>query len=142
MIKMAMETHPGVYKILVLRQTINDMKIHWESTEGYQPLTLDELKEQRPARPLPFRVKIQRDSYYNDQFADSEVYQSVIMIYPGKDDFRLWGYIRRDNNELQDLLRRLEFESPSMVLNIKYPAVSQSDDQVEVVSIASESWFD
>ena len=141
-IKLAFETHPGDYKIVALRQTADDIKVHWEASVGYQEMSLAEFKEQRPTVPVAFRVKVQADGYYNHEFADSERYQCIIMIHPGDPDFRLYGYIARDNPLLQPLLTALVSESPSVVLSARFPPTSRADNQVEVVSLLEESWFD
>lgn len=130
------------FNIFALRQTPTDIKIDWESSVGYQEMTLNEFKKTRPQNSVAFRVKVQGDSYYNHHFSDKEKFLSVLLVYPGDPDFLLYGYLDREDPSLQPLIETLSHSSPSAIVGLRYPPIVEEDNQVEVAEVISMTWFE
>jgi hypothetical protein len=141
-IKIAIEPEPAVYKIFALRQTLDDIKIDWESSEGYQELTLAEFQATKPTEPVQFRAFIIRSTYYNYDFEDSSVYQCYELTYPGDDSFRIFAYAKRSDEALEPLLSRGKTQAFSGILKLRFLPGSVVSNQVEITEVVATSWWE
>lgn len=139
-IKIAIETHPGDYKIFALRQTVDDIKIHWESSVGYQQMTLEEFKKSPPGEAVPFRVLLKPDAYYAFEYSDSSKYRCFRMTYPGDIHFNLYGYIDRSDEHL--LAGLMNQSALSAIVSLKTNPESIRHEQVQIVDLIQGSWFE
>jgi len=130
-------------RVFILEQTEKDIKLDWETAVGHREMSLEEFKNKQPTTPTEFRVKIKPDDFYSNQFIDKEKYASVSLSYPGDAEFKLTGYIDRNQKWAGRILGHFESRiSPSMIVNLRYPDGEIKDaSQVEIVSIVSESWL-
>ena len=106
----------GVH-IYAVEQTSGGMKLDWETAIGYQPMPLEEFKKKQPKEGVAFRVKVKPSDYYNHAFGDENKYRAVELSYPGRSEFKLWGYIDRSARWAETLLANLEAGSaPSLIV--------------------------
>lgn len=129
--------------IFALEQTQDAIRLDWETSVGYQPMPLGEFKTKQPREPVEFRVKVKPTDYYNNQFSDEKKYQAVELSYPGKPEFKLYGYIDRGEEWAEPLLEQLDGGlGPSLIVKLKYPDGEIKDaKQVQMDSIVADSWW-
>ncbi|MGI9242069.1 MAG: hypothetical protein ACR2RV_14795, partial [Verrucomicrobiales bacterium] len=130
-------------RIYAVEETDGGMKLDWETAVGYQQMPLEKFKEERPTTALPFRVKVKPGDYYNYGFRDEAKFRCVELSYPGRPEFRLFGYIDRSRESAQELIGQLDMGlAPSLIVNLKYPGGEIRDDkQVVLDSIVAETWW-
>ena len=130
-------------RFFAVEQTEDSLRLDWETAVGYQQMPLAEFKQKRPTAPVEFRAKLKPSSYYNFEFRDPDLYYAVEMTYPGRPDFKLFGYIDRTRDWAPALIERLEKnEAPSAIVAVQYPTGQlQRELQVEIISLISETWW-
>ncbi len=138
-IKIAFETLPGLYKIFALRQTPDDIKLHWESSVGYQRMPLKEFLQNPPPGPVPFRALLKPAGYFAFDYSDSSKYRCFQITYPGDIDFNLYGYIERGDDQLNQTLNNALM---SYVVSLQATPDEGSRKQVRIVDVLEESWFE
>jgi len=129
------------YRLFALEQLDDTIRMDWEVSSGYQTVPIREFIENRISEPTAFRAKVALSDYYSGHFEDRERYQSVALTYPGREEFKLAGFIDRRNLWADALLARLEFEAPSMIVTLRFPPNSASGFEVEVTGVVLDSWF-
>ena len=130
-------------RIFVVEQTVDDLKLDWETAVGYQPQTLADFKAERPTSAVEFRVKLKPSDYYNNQFGDRDRFQAIDLSYPGDEEFKLTGYVDRKHDWAAALISDLEKgEAPSMIVKLRFPEGEIVDDTlVEITEIVAETWW-
>ncbi len=129
------------HRFLAFEKTEDGILLDWEVSFRHRQMPLEEFQTSKPTRPVPFRVKIEPANIYDPPFDDQERYLAVALTYPGDRKFRLLGYIDRQTVWGAGLIATLEFESPSMILNLRFPENAVSDMHVEVTGVEHDSWY-
>ena len=114
--------------------------VDWETSVGYQPMELSEFRAKQPRDPVIFRVLVKPESYYNYGFEDKEKWVSYRLVYPGENDFEIYGYIPL-GSELAAQMEKQLFTEASLVLELKYPETAVSRDQVLITRIVHPAWY-
>ncbi|MEM9480850.1 MAG: hypothetical protein AAGA58_14435 [Verrucomicrobiota bacterium] len=139
-IVLALETDDGGHHFVAGEAFDETVLLDWEFCVRYQPMSLEQFKRDKPQHPVPFRVKLKEGDYYNYEFSDNLVYQSVRLTYPGT-DFLLHGFIDRTAPFANDLITEVLFDQPSFIVNLRYPKNAKSDNCVEITGVEHRSWF-
>lgn len=79
--------------ILVQAET-GKLLVDWESFVCYNPMTVEEFMEKRPAEAVSFRVYAGVDNFYAYEFSEEEEYLCFRLNFRGSEE-HLFGYIRR-----------------------------------------------
>ena len=144
-IRLAIDFAGAGTKIFIIEQTKQSFALDWETATGYQPMPIADFRSTRPTTPTEFRVKLKPSDYYNYQFSDKKTYRAVELSYPGQPDFKLIGYFRLDQAWAPALEELLDAgQAPSLIVSLKYPdKIEKGDDldQVEIISVVSETWW-
>ncbi len=129
------------HRFLSFERTKDAILLDWEVSTGYQKVPLETFKKKKPNNPTPFRVKVAQTDEYGAPFEDEKKYQSVLLTYPGNPRFRLVGFIDKNQIWGAKFAARVEFSSPSVILDLRYPENPVRDDYVEVTRVVHDSWY-
>jgi hypothetical protein len=118
-----------------------DYLVDWETSSGYQPMSWEQFRTERPQQPVAFRVHMTLGGdYYNHEFTDEEKWQYARLAIPHPLEgmvFLFHGYIETKSQAWRDL----QSCDGSLILRLRYPANSLSADQVIVDGLEHNSWF-
>ena len=114
--------------------------VDWETSERYQPVELYDYRAKQPPDPVIFRVLVKPDAYYNYAFEDREKWLCYRLVYPGDEDFEIFGYVPRGSDLAADL-EKLLFLEANLMLEVQYPQPAISRDQVIIQKIVHPSWY-
>lgn len=117
------------------------MYLDWETSSLFQEAHLERLRENRPRNPVRICVTVSLDSYYNFDFGDEQRWKCFKIGYPGT-LIDLYGYLPAGSAgaiALETLLKA-SVRAP-VVLEVRYPENSTTDNQVEITAVVSESWL-
>lgn len=115
--------------------------VDWESWVGYSEMTVAELKKNRPVTPVMIRAVVTRDSYFNYEFEDDEVWDSYKLVFRyGAESFP--GYAKKDTKTGKSLFASVRSgENVPLILKVAYPADARSDKSVEIVEVVTQGWL-
>ncbi len=128
------------FVMMVERMPDGEYKVEWETSSGYQPLTLEELKAQKPTTPVEFRLTLEASDFYNFDFQNDQYFafrgtfvmrEEPLFLYGDKDN----EAIRAIHNTLQLLPKK------GYILKVSYPQNPRTDDQLYIDEVVSNSWF-
>jgi hypothetical protein len=108
---------------------------------GWSAVSWKTLKETRPTRSVRVRALVRPVDYYNFRFSSETEWESVALVSP-LDSSTLYGYARRNSETFLRLPFREDSKERSMVLDIRYPKNSPTDNQVLIEAVAAEGWLD
>ncbi len=116
-------------------------KVDWDSWVGWSEMPWDDFKEDKPTEPKLFRVVLSQVDYYNFGFKDDLEWSSYRLDSP--DGSRtLYGYVPR-TGELDQQIRPVEAgKKQKLLLKLRFPRDSRSDNQVIIDSVAGDSWVE
>jgi transposase-like protein len=120
------------------------MLVDWETSSLFQEVYFENLRRDRPAKPTPLSVKVQRADYYNFGFSAAS-HSAYRLSYPGL-ELDLFGYAPKGSEVEQTIDTMMTSisggeQSVSAILEVKYPAVANAaPNQVEILKVLHESW--
>jgi hypothetical protein len=130
------------YKFFPVQSSPLGLKLDWETSVGWQAMTVDEFRKGRPTSPQPFRVHVGPGDYYNGPYQDETQWLCCDLTYPGDDSFHLFGYVERASEAGAVLAKHFsQDESISAILAIHYRREGSDPNQVTIHSIISKEWF-
>jgi len=116
--------------------------IDWESSEGYQEIPLNEFKLTKPTTPTTFRVQAKISDYYNGDYIDGERFQCFELYYPGRPEFRIYGYVDKSTAFGRNFIEAVPVNTTqSLIVDIAFPEKPKSSDQVNIVDLKRTNWF-
>lgn len=117
--------------------------VDWESSSLFQEEQIHQLRAARS--PLPVRIAVtvakkEDNSYYNYAFSDASRWECYQLGYPGL-NLNLFGYAVKDSPDAAALDAMLGIvDKQAAVLEVRFPPDSQTDNQVEIVSVLRSEW--
>jgi hypothetical protein len=118
-----------------------DYKVDWETSSGYQHESWAELAERRPSEPILLRCLIERDDYYNFEFADPQKWICFKLTYP-RGPVTLYGYAERHSKLGSQLDSLVEFNRVvGVMLEAAYLPQSRSSNQLRILKLVHKSWL-
>ena len=128
-------------KRLVFVNVAGDLKIDWESWVGWSEMTWADFRNSKPDSAKIFRVTLSPVDYYNFDFLDETKWQSYRLVSPDQEN-SLYGYVER-GGELDKRIRPgPDSSSIPLMLKLKFPKGTLSNDQVEIESVVSDGWVE
>ena len=121
-------------------EDLSTYRVDWETSVGYQPIELYDYRAKQPTEPVNFRVLVKPDSYFNYAFEDREQWVCYQLLYPGEEDFEIFGYVPKGSNLAADMEKQLFLEA-NLILEVQYPQPAISRDQVIIKKIIHPSWY-
>jgi len=126
--------------VAVERMPNGEYKIEWETSSGYQPMSIEELKTELPTEPVELRFTLEASNYYNFEFQE-DTYTAFAGTFLGNPD-PVYLYGRRDDPEARKIASALELrDSMGVIVKVRYPKNPQANDQLEVVEFVNDNWF-
>jgi hypothetical protein len=90
------ELDSGVGKLVVEVKSPTEVKVDWETHVCYQPIDWEQFVKERPTGyHSNFRVYVEREDFYNYEFADSKKYQAFRISTLNSYEV-IFGYAERD----------------------------------------------
>lgn len=128
-------------KSLVFTDTPGVLKVDWESWVGWSEVPWDEFLSSKPFEGKVFRVTLSPVDYYNFDFLDESKWQSYRLISPDK-EHSIYGYAEKGSRLDQRLRPNADTKSVALMLSLKFPKGTSSNDQVEIEKIINEGWVE
>lgn len=117
--------------------------IDWESSVGYNPMEWETFIGLQPQTPLDFRVHINPSDFYTGAFADSTVWNSVKLSYPGS-DFVAYAWISANHNDVRRLSELMQsgMDRP-VILKLSYtsPEAASEKPQLQILRLVNDTWL-
>ncbi len=121
-----------------------EAKVDWENATGYEIMGLDEFADQQPRElSLDFRVSLEYDSYYADEFSDEKLWRCFKLSSP-KNTSIIYGYVKADSPllaEIEGLIHRSADEPCLTILQLKFPMEFKAKRGVVIEKIVSPVWL-
>ncbi len=135
---------PQDSRLVVEVESSTDAKIDWETYVCYQPMDWDEFVDTSPDDYTgDFRVYVNADNYFTQEFADSEVYDSYRLTALNGEEL-LYGFVDK-RTEIGQTMRRLVEEndmSPTpMILRLEVPGNMQAKRAAVIRKLVSPGWM-
>jgi hypothetical protein len=131
-------------KLVVEVNTPRDAKVDWETFVCWQPMEWDRFVKDRPEGYRgDFRVFVERDQFYNYEFADSEKYQAYRITALNSQEV-MFGYAPRNGEIYQvidQLLTRNNNQKVPMLLRLHLKEGLKSKSGVVIDGIVAKQWL-
>ncbi len=119
-------------------------RVDWETFVCYQPMRWDDFVRQRPSgASFDFRVYLEKDNFYNYEFADGEHWACFRLTALGSEE-TVFGYAAVESEVARELLRQLErhgTERVSLLLRLTIPEGLQSRNGVVIEKLLCPRWL-
>jgi hypothetical protein len=125
--------HPKIKreKAFFVVNTNHGMKIDWEASTTYNPLSFKALKVEQPLDPIKMRVIAELSDYYNFDFLKSQGTHFAIKLKEPQTYEYVDAYINRDSDDGKALYSKLkDGEAHPVIVKIKYLKNSESSNNV------------
>lgn len=120
-------------------ETADGWKIDWESWACWSEMPWETFMEERPSRPVLFRVKLESLDYYNRSFSDDRMWQSYLLM-PASGEPVLYGYAGRGTPLNSRLTPPSDVKTLLLTVKLRFPEEPVTDNQVIIDSIVAEGW--
>ncbi len=130
--------------VVVEISATDEPKIDWETVVNHQPMNWDDFAKQRPEEvSVDFRVYIQDDDYFTDEFADSKVWR-CLMLSERDGDAVVYGYVKSGSSLANEIFKRIDAdggEKSTAILRLRIPANLKSKRGVLIEKLVSPLWI-
>lgn len=134
----------GTVEVAMRRGDQGRFLIDWESLVGYGELSFEQLREQRPAKPVLLRVFARQFEYYNFEFADASRYYCVKLSAPNGEN-SIYAYAERGSPLVDWLSTSLAGTGPTATMGftvkVAFPADAQSNQCVHLLQVVASRWL-
>ncbi|MGJ8633686.1 MAG: hypothetical protein ACSHX7_07190 [Luteolibacter sp.] len=131
-------------QLLVEVESDSEVKVDWETYVCYQPMAWDDFALERPEGFVgDFRVYVDKDHFYNHEFADSGEWLSFRLTTLGSDEV-LTGYVTVENllgQRMTELIEENRRGQTSMILRLRIPEGVRSKHGVVIEKFLNPSWL-
>jgi hypothetical protein len=129
----------GTVEPFIVEELDGAFKVDWETHVRYNPMTRDQLLEERPLSPIAFRVYLNLSDRYIAPFNPAE-HVALELVFPDKID-TLDAFIARDNLSTSSVLELVaaDYLQP-VIVNLKIPA-DFPGQAVLIDSLVQPRWF-
>lgn len=128
-------------KSIAFVETAQGMKVDWESWVGWSDMPWETFITTRPTVGHLFRVILKPIDYYNFEFADDLNWKSYSLVSPDREHV-LYGYLPKLSALNRQLDLSVDTKSMNVILSLKFPAVGNSKNQVEIERVIAKGWVE
>ena len=117
--------------------------VDWETLVNYEPIPWEDFKAQRSQNPAPFRVRLERGTYYNAPFLDKAAFAGYRLSFPDRPDEEVFAFAERGSEPFEVIERALASEldrDQGMILDLSYPVGARFEDILKIERVASPHW--
>lgn len=141
------------YRFFAFEQTLESIKMDWEVSFGHQRMPLGVFKDKKPTSIQEFRVNLRSGNYYAHHYSDESKWKCLEAYYSGDFNFNIFVYVDRESAVGKEIIGKLApdpvidpAKSPqerplSAIVNLKFNSASSTDNQVELVDLIQDHWF-
>jgi hypothetical protein len=134
----------GRKQILVEARSKEDAKVDWETFVCYQPMPWDDFATSRPEDYTgDFRVYIERDHFFSNEFSDADVYACFRLTALDSEE-TLFGYANRTGQiaqQLAELIDRNRGAPAPVILRLNVPKGVESRRGLVIQRLISPRWM-
>ncbi|GAA5478600.1 hypothetical protein [Haloferula helveola] len=116
-------------------------KVDWESWVGWSPTSWEKIRERRPTGPFKLRATVSPVIYYNFRFKNETEWACYALASPDGES-TIYGYAPRGGEVHSSLGAVDTVRGSRMLLEVRYPDNSASDNQVLIDRVVCEGWLD
>ena len=131
-------------RILVGKSLSGDYVVDWASFVLHGDMDWAEFKARKPTAPTLFRLLAIQEDFYNHKFVDAKSLLCMKLDDPREPEAApIYGYVLRSSSlgrSMEFELRKSLGEAVPLILTLKYPMDSDTDNQVWVHELVSEGW--
>ena len=140
-------------RMFAFEQTQESLRMNWEVSYGYQILSVDKFIKSKPSDPHEFRTSIRLADYYAHDYNDESEWQCLELSFPNTINSKTFAYINRNSPLANEIIQKLKpnksllssakstKKTLSVIAKIKYQKNSNEDNQVELVEITKDNWY-
>ena len=128
-------------KSIAFVETAQGMKVDWESWVGWSDMPWATFITTRPTVSHLFRVILKPIDYYNFEFADDLNWKSYSLVSPDLEHV-IYGYLPKFSALNRQLDLSGDTKSINVILSLKFPAVGNSKNQVEIERVVAMGWVE
>lgn len=141
------------YRFFAFEQTLESIKMDWEVSFGHQMMPLQVFKDKKPESIQEFRLILKSGTYYAHHYSDSSKWKCLEASYSGDFNFKMFVYVDRESALGKEIINKLTPEpslNPSQIakerplsaiVKLRFNSVSKTDNQVELVDLIQDHWF-
>ncbi|NCG28019.1 MAG: hypothetical protein GWP42_10815 [Verrucomicrobiales bacterium] len=141
------------YRFFAFEQTLESIKMDWAVSFGHQMMPLQVFKDKRPESIQEFRLNLKSGTYYAHHYSDTAKWKCLEASYSGDFNFKIFVYIDRESAVGKEIITKLIPESTldpsqtakerplSAIVKLRFNSVSKTDNQVELVDLIQDHWF-
>ena len=127
-------------RTLAVCETLEGIKIDWESWVGWSEMPWEEFAASKPTTAKLFRVKLSLGTYYNFAFFDEKKWKAYRLESPDG-AWEFYGYVE-SNSELDSQLKLPpNIQQAALTLLLKFPADAKTDNQVVIEKFIANGWL-
>ena len=123
---------------IALQKTEDGFLVDWESWVGYSEMSWEEFKQRKPTRPLVFRVRMRRETYFNFGFSDDSKWLCFRMLSPEGD--LLWGYAAEDTASAKLVTWDTGDREELATVLLRFPENASRADQAVIDDFVVSGW--
>ncbi len=128
---------------LLAEKTPDRLRFDWESAVAYQPMSIEEFIEKRPAEAMDFRVYVTQDNYFSYEFQDESQWLCYKLTERDGEQ-HLFGYLPITEAEAMKKILSLNGSRgrivKPMILKLRFPKDGKGSRSVFIDAIVSERW--
>ncbi|RYD22947.1 MAG: hypothetical protein EOP88_06090 [Verrucomicrobiaceae bacterium] len=128
-------------KAMAFAETLQGLKIDWESWVGWSEMPWEDFRSKKPAEGYVFRVNLSPVVYYNFGFADESKWKSYRIESPDK-EHSVYGYVEKGSMLEERLRFDADTKKKTLTLSLKFPTGAEKDNQVVIDRFVNEGWVD
>lgn len=119
------------------------MQVDWESFVCYNPMTPEEMIEERPTEPVTLRVYATVDNFFAYDFSEESEWICFRLEFRRSDGF-LYGYVKRGTiveQKFRDVFGKQEFQlRKPLILKVSFPEGGKGKKSVLIEDLKSGLW--
>ena len=126
--------------LLIEQLDNNQVKIDWESQVYYQPMTWDKYIEEKPSRPIAFRMNIEQTNRYLKEFADESRWCCYALTEKNSAE-TLYGYVTRNSPTHTSIHNSYLEGKRTFILRLQASKALKSPDSVVIDKFISNDVY-
>lgn len=134
----------GSLEIAMLRDPQGKFLIDWESLTGYGEMSFQDLRTQRPTKPVLMRSYVRLFEYYNFEFSDSKKYLCIKLMSENGEN-SVYAYCERGTKLARWIDADLASTGPSgfkgYTMLVSFPPNAQSNQCVNLDKVIAQRWL-
>jgi|GEM_PF-1864736 len=141
------------YRFFAFEQTLESIKMDWEVSFGHQMMPLQVFKDKKPESIQEFRLILKSGNYFAHHYSDTTKWKCLEAGYSGDFNFKIFVYVDRESAIGKEIITKLTPEPTldpsqsakerplSAIVKLRFNSLSKTYNQVELVDLIQDHWF-